>query len=134
MEVYIDKWFYTTDKCKKNSDKLYIFGDNEGRVGHGGQAIIREERNAIGISTKKSIGEYYSDDNLAENMKVINADIERVKAYAEEEGFKALVFPYQGIGTGLSSLQNYAPKTLCHLTLRLLEEFNFNNLSALKSK
>lgn len=129
----VSHW-YTIDQCRKNPDSLFIFGDNLERIGMGGQAIIREQPNAIGIATKKSISEVFTDEEYENNCKLIDEDIARVINYYNTQGFSKIVFPFQGLGTGLASLQLSAPKTLCYLTVKLLDTFQFNNLAALKSK
>jgi hypothetical protein len=125
--------YFTKDNCKKNSHLLYIFGDNEGRVGNGGQAQIRSEVNAIGIATKRSISKFWDDSELEWSKNVIDDDIKRVKEYYTELGVKALCFPKSGLGTGLSELHLRAPKTFIYLTERLLEEFGYNNFMGLKT-
>lgn len=137
METLVSKW-YSIDQCKKNPTSLFIFGDNLTRQGMGGQAMIREQDNAIGISTKKSPGmtegDFYTDSEYEENCKLIDEDIQRVKTYAEEKRYKNIVFPFAGLGTGLSAMQTVCCKTFYYLCNRLYDEFLFNNVASLKSK
>lgn len=131
---------YTPELLKANPDKLFLFGDNNTRTGKGGQAIIRDEPNAAGISTKllpKNTPEaFMSDDQLADNKAVIDSDIKKAKDRAAKEG-KTIVLPKGGFGTGLASLATKAPQTFAYLNQRLQEEFGFNNttgeLAALES-
>ena len=52
MKLFVQKWIARAD-LKQNQDRIYLFGDNVERVGHGGQAKeMRGEPNAIGIATK----------------------------------------------------------------------------------
>jgi len=99
---------------RDNPDKIYIFGDNEQRVGKGGQAIIRDEPNAFGIATKKEPnnrdGAFFTDDEFEANKKIIDEDIAKIKA----DG-RPIVFPEDGIGTGRGDLKNKAPKTYEYL-------------------
>lgn len=137
METLVSKW-YSIDQCRKNPTSIFIFGDNYNmRSGNGGQAIIRDQDNAIGICTKWNPGtedkDYFDDKDYEKIIKLIDEDINRVNMYIEEKGYKDIVFPFQGIGTGLSTMQTKAPKVFCYLTVRLLEEWKFNNISALKS-
>lgn len=125
---------FSVEQCRVNFDKIFVFGDSLARVGMGGQAIIREQINSIGIATKKSPSEYFTDGEFKENCVIIEDDINKVKAYAEQTGAKAIVFPKYGIGTGLSAMQRMCPKTFCYLTTRLIEEFSFNNIEFLQSK
>lgn len=121
---------YTPELLKANPDKLFLFGDNNTRTGKGGQAIIRDEPNAIGISTKllpKNTEEaFMSDDQLTDNKAVIDSDIKKAKEKATTEG-KTIVLPKGGFGTGLAALATKAPQTFAYLNKRLQEEFGFNN-------
>lgn len=136
IECLVSKW-YSIDQCRKNPTTLFIFGDNHQKIGMGGQAIIREQDNALGILTKKAPGkkeeDYFTDKEYKENCRLIDEDIERVDVYIDEKGYKAICFPFQGLGTGLAELQLRAPKTFCYLTIKLLDKWEFNNLGALKS-
>ena len=117
---------YTNTEVKNNPDKIYIFGDNNLRRGKGGQAIIRDHENAFGISTKKHPGrnenDYFNDRQLKRNKKIIDFDISKIK----KDG-RPIVFPKDGIGTGLAKLKEKAPETYAYLKQRLLNEFGFNN-------
>jgi hypothetical protein len=121
---------YTSELLKANPNKLFLFGDNNTRTGKGGQAIIRDEPNAIGISTKllpKNTEEaFMSDNQLADNKAVIDSDIKKAKEKAEKEG-KTIVLPKGGFGTGLAALATKAPQTFAYLNQRLQKEFGFNN-------
>jgi hypothetical protein len=134
MNVIITEKWYSCKECQLNPNMLFVFGDNERRMGMGGQAIIREEPNAIGLATKKSSAFFWSDDDLAKNKKVINQDINEIKKRYIKEGYKYLVLPKAGLGTGLSDLHRQAPRTFLYLTERLLDEFEFNNMLGLTSK
>lgn len=126
---------YNIENCKKNQTVLFVFGDNEERSGRGGQAIIREEKNAIGIATKASIREFWSDKHLDMNKQSIDADIQRVEDYFKGDPyFKAICFPKGGLGTGLSNLHIEAPKTFLYLCEALFGVFGYNNLMGLKSE
>lgn len=39
--------------CQQHPDKTFVFGDNAKRFGMGGQAVIRNEPNALGVATKR---------------------------------------------------------------------------------
>jgi hypothetical protein len=117
---------YNNKVLKDNPDKIFIFGDNSVQRGKGGQAIIRGQENAFGIPTKKlpSMSEkaFYSDSELENNKKEINEAIEKIKT----DG-RPVVFPKDGIGTGLAKLKEKAPQTYDYLNTKLLNEFGFNN-------
>ena len=117
---------YTDADVKANPDTIYVFGDNNQRTGTGGQAQIRNNPNAFGISTKlkpkNTEDAFMSDNDLESNKAVIDNDIAKIQAQN-----KPLVFPQDGFGTGLARLQEKAPETYKYLKQRLLEEFGFNN-------
>jgi hypothetical protein len=133
MKTFVTKVF-TTEQCRINFGTLFIFGDNCMREGEFGQATIRNQKNAIGLSTKYSLEEYFTDDRFGENCQIVDEDIERIKNYAKEKNFKIYCFPFYGIGTGRAQMHVKAPKTFFYLCNRLLEEFNFNNIEGLHSK
>jgi hypothetical protein len=91
---------------------LFVFGDNDKRTGKGGQAVIRDEPNTIGIRTKKAprsyLSAYYTDDEYAENIRKIGEDLDSIIKMAEDYDN---VFFIPGIGRGLAKLHVKAPKT-----------------------
>jgi len=105
---------YSVEDLRNNPNKIYIFGDNTEGWGKGGQAIVRDEPNAFGISTKDSPTQFMSDDNFEANKAKIDADIAAIKA----DG-RPIVFPEDGIGTGRADLQNKAPRTWAYLQKEL---------------
>ncbi len=127
IEVF--KGFWTVNDVRNNPNKIFIFGDNNLRYGLGGQAIIRQEPNTLGIRTKGSPNNnpssFYSDDNYEDNIARISEDKKNINKKIKE-GY-TIVFSDGGYGTGLADLKNKAPKTFDFLNKRLLEEFNFNN-------
>ena len=101
-----------------NPDVYYCFGDNDDRVGLGGQAAeMRGEKNAVGIRTKKSPGhgdsDFYKDENFDECVAKIEEDFAQVEVYLKRG--KTVVIPIEGFGTGLSELKKYAPNVLAHI-------------------
>lgn len=117
---------YTVETLRSNADKVYIFGDNNIRKGKGGQAIIRDEPNALGIRTKllpnNSDAAFMTDESYNENIIKIDEDIQAIL-----DSGKEVVFPEDGIGTGLAKLAEKAPKTFEYLNTKLSEQFDFNN-------
>lgn len=116
-----------------NPDAYYVFGDNDMRVGTGGQA--REMRgfpNAIGIRTKKSpthlIKDYYTDLEYEENIKKIIEDFQIVECQLKIGNL--VIFPLDGVGTGLAKLSQNAPKTLAFIEKTVLELFSKYGLLA----
>jgi hypothetical protein len=120
-------------ELKANPATLYLFGDNDIRKGLGGQAKeMRDEPNAIGISTKKlpARGEeaYKSDKELQENKKIITEDINKAIAEWNTGKYSKLIIPQMGVG--LAELPTRAPETYKFLQeeLKRLED----NITQLK--
>mgnify|MGYP006999672235 CR=1 FL=1 len=51
--IQVFKGFWSIEDVIKSPNKIFIYGDNDLRTGLGGQAIIRNESNTLGIRTKK---------------------------------------------------------------------------------
>ena len=97
-----------------NRDVYYLFGDNNERVGLGGQAKeMRGEPNAIGVRTKMTptsgSNAFFSDDEYDQNCKMILADM--IAAFDKRDKGHMIVIPTDGLGTGLSELPERAPRT-----------------------
>ena len=113
--VLFEDW-WTINDCESNPDALFIFGDNDLKKGMKGQAIIRNCKNSHGIPTKKfpsfANSAYYTDAELEMNkqkiMNAMNSLIDRVR----DEKYSRIIFPKDGLGTGLSKLDEKAPQTL----------------------
>lgn len=124
--VEVEDNYYTSELLKANPDKIYVFGDNNQREGKKGQASVRDEPNAMGISTKlkpsTNKDAYMTDESFDKNKEVIDSDIAKII-----ETNKTIVFPKAGLGTGLAKLKEKAPKTYAYLKQRLLQEFGFDN-------
>jgi len=109
----------------KNNPKIYyIFGDNEMRKGFGGQArTCRGKVNAIGIATKiapsMSEGSFWSDDDYDRCTKIIDKDLKLVKELLSQG--RIVIYPSDGIGTGLSALPERCPKIYQYL----VQQINF---------
>lgn len=117
---------YSAQSVSADPGRIYVFGNNVQDTGKGGQAIIRDLPNAFGIVTKMkpstSKDAYFYDTNLEANKAAIDNDIQEIK----NDG-RPVVFPKDGIGTGLAKLKEKAPKTYEYLKQRLLDEFGFDN-------
>ncbi len=104
---------------RENPDKVYLFGDNLEGKGKGGQAVVRDEPNAIGIPTKKAprrdAGAYFNDADLQANKDAIDEAFNKIPDEA------TVVIPKDGLGTGLADLANKAPKTFKYLQEKLAE-------------
>jgi hypothetical protein len=126
LKIIVQKSYWDVPELRDNPDLLYVFGDNLLRMGHGGQAIVRDEPNAIGIATKKSPREFMSDAQYNENITAIKNDIRAIIERALNENM-TIVLSYWGYGTGLAMLDKYAPKTWLFLCEILMNEFKFKN-------
>lgn len=115
----------------KDSTDLFVFGDNLQRVGKGGQAIIRDLPNSIGLVTKKEPNNnpesFFNDSELDKNQICILQDILDIK-YKQILGSQ-LVFSEGGYGTGLSKLPEFAPLTFSKLNKLLINFFHYDNLT-----
>jgi hypothetical protein len=131
MKVLYQK-FWTVNDVRANKNHLFIYGDNDWHVGEKGQAIIRNEPNAMGIPTKKipsmSKGSFYMDDELDKNQDKIDNAINKI--IIELSKYEAVVFPQDGLGTGLSKLDKCAPLTFKYLNdkLDVLKQTIINNM------
>jgi hypothetical protein len=115
MKVEIQKEWYSLEQCKANTNKLYVFGDNAMRIGNGGQAQIRPADNAYGIATKAKPmtdeASYFSDQT--DQADIIFLDIKELyDVYMGdiETEFDTIVFPADGLGTGLSEMPKRSPR------------------------
>lgn len=102
---------------RANPESLYVFGDNLERWGLGGQAYaMRGESNAVGIPTKRSPAVFLTDDDYDAVLPIWTADF-NLLAWALKAG-RTVVWPADGIGTGLAALPDRAPNLW-----KLLEQF-----------
>lgn len=106
---------YTPELLRKHPDFVFVFGDNLTRTGNGGQAIIRNETNALGLVTKR-LPSHTSDaymtgtDEDYHNVKQSFITINNYLSYGS-----TLIFPAAGLGTGLARLQTTAPDLLSYI-------------------
>lgn len=131
MNIEIVK-FYTVDLVKQNPDKIYVFGDNCYNVGNGGQAVIRGEVNSFGIVTKiapdNKVDSFFTDKEFNRFKEYVDDDIFHLTKNYNLGNYQAIVFPKDGLGTGLADLPNKAPKCFEYLNTRLREEYGFDNV------
>jgi len=125
----IYKQYIKRSDLQTNKESIFIFGDNDQRSGFGGQAKeMRGEPNAVGIRVKKypsmNANAFYKDLEYKNNIIKIDEDINNLEKLAYN---KTIVFPSNGIGTGMAKLNITAPKTFNYLTLQLKQKFNINN-------
>lgn len=113
MSVEFCKHF-SVELCRENPHKIYVFGDNLVKRGKGGQAIIRDEHNAFGIPTKRApsmhVGSFFSD-KPEEAYAVRDAIFELYHKQHRQNGRpRIVVFPADGLGTGMAQLQTRSPR------------------------
>lgn len=127
--IYIEKEWYTHEMCANNPEKIFVFGDNIMRQGTGGQAVIRPYPNTIGIATKLlptlNKNAFMSDNNITHKM-MMTEDLLKLVIILSNNPNTVIVFPYDGLGTGLSDLPNKAPQIYIHLCKILKSKFNID--------
>lgn len=117
MPVLYQKYITRAD-LRANPKVLYAFGDNEERVGRGGQAReMRGEPNAVGIATKAAPYVYWKNLDAERQNAVIDADM--APLFQAVSAGEIVVLPLDGVGSGLADLANQAPKTWAHLNARI---------------
>jgi len=118
VRVFEGQW--DVSKVRSRPNCLFVFGDNEDGVGRGGQAVIRDQPNAVGIPTKlrpyQSEDSFYSDEQIEDNKAAIDESIVEIRKKlnlknATGRKYNCLMFPEAGLGTGRSQLPRRAPKT-----------------------
>ena len=119
--------FYTEDMCRNNPDKLFIFGDNLIGKGKKGQAIIRDFPNSFGIPTKRLPS---MDDNAffgdrPDEEEALKDALKRLWML-HRKGY-TIVFPQNGIGTGLAKMDLKSPILSDRLSKWLMANFGFQN-------
>jgi hypothetical protein len=123
IRIIIDSEWFSKEKCYNNPKYLYIYGDNLLRKGGKGQAIIRTCYNSAGITTKRypsnCEGSFFLDADIDEFKEELEADISYI--FTRMPKYEALVFPKDGLGTGLAALPTTSPLCFKYLSLRLEE-------------
>lgn len=120
---------YERDDLKANRNKLFVFGDNMARKGFGGQAkACRGEPNALGIPTKwlpaTSKSSYFCDNDIGKVEPEIAHAFKMLEIHLQGGG--TVVWPADGVGTGLADLPNKAPAIHKYITNRwahLVQQF-----------
>lgn len=112
---------YTRELIKSFPDTLFVFGDNMARSGYGGQAReARGEPNAVGIPTKwaptSAPEAFFKDEDFDKVIPIIDAHFLTLHLH-----FGKVIWPEDGIGTGLAELDLRAPKIFSYIERKLLE-------------
>jgi hypothetical protein len=102
----------TRQMLRDNPKTLFVFGDNLLQAGYGGQAKeMRGEPNAMGIPTKRRPGmetdAFFTNNDYGKVVPIISDIFDRLFYHVGEGG--EVVWPEDGIGTGLAQLKQRAP-------------------------
>jgi len=112
MKVEIQEEWFSVAQCKANKNKLYVFGDNLIRAGKGGQATIRDAQNSFGIATKRlptmQHNAFFRDRD--DEFIAVMQDILNLQNELDSSKYDTVVFPKDGLGTGLSRMPETSPK------------------------
>lgn len=129
MPLIYQKRYFTED-ARRNPRVLYVFGDNVRRVGTGGQAgAMRYEPNAIGVATKYGPYETFGETpaQIIAQKKIIDDDMKPLFEHLKDGSI--VVWPADGIGTGLADLARVAPTTLEYIEQKLKALILVGNLA-----
>lgn len=122
----------SVEMCREHPDAIFVFGDNlihKGKAPGSGQAVIRDEPNAVGIPTKRlpsTKDEAYFSDKDDELQAVRDA---LAVLYTRARG-KTIVFPKDGIGTGRAKMKQKSPKAWERMNHILDAHFDIQNAGA----
>lgn len=110
--------FIGVPDVRGDRSSLWVFGDNMQGWGKKGQAIIRDEPNAVGIPTKwkpaTTSDSYFTNEDFGQVRAAIDAAFDRLRAHLRKGG--TVVFPSSGVGTGLAQLPQRAPRIHEYIT------------------
>lgn len=133
MPILFYKGWYSPELCELNPDIIFVFGDNVRRIGMGGQAIIRKQRNVYGIATKR-IGDMHRDsffrEGNEEDRKHVDQDLAGLRKLLEEG--RTVVIPVEratdriSLGLARARLPEVAPtlyQHICDTISKLADEF-----------
>jgi len=128
MPVKFEK-FYTKELLAANPRHYFVFGDNYEHKGRGGQAkACRDQPNSIGIPTKKAPNNlpasYLTDEDYAEWLGYFSEPAALLIQLLKQK--QVVIFPEDGLGTGLAKLPEKAPKIYNHINTfigELVERF-----------
>jgi hypothetical protein len=121
---------YTNDltvrKCQEFPGFVFVFGDNLAGYGTAGQACIRNEPNAFGIPTKRypsmAPGSFFTDKDC-EREHVLSA-LRELYTLGKR---RTIVFPQNGIGTGMAKMPVSSPKLFAEMNDILFKHFGIRN-------
>ena len=121
---------YSRKDLQDNPQDIYVFGDNLHASGLGGQAAAcRGEPNAFGIPTKMAPSNHpdaFLYDKYETRLDLLYRFLFNTLEQHIANG-RTVVWPEDGIGTGLADLPNKAPRIHALITRRLsaLQEYSY---------
>ncbi len=127
MPMRLHFGYFSVDGCRAVPEAVFVFGDNLERVGKGGQAVIRDCPNAVGLASKIAPRDdddaFFSDGAAAafeDELRRFDGMVgSRLRAGA------TVWWPADGIGTGLSAMPERAPglyARMCRYSRQLFED------------
>lgn len=110
---------YTANTPKENPDIVFVFGDNLQGRGKGGQAVLRDNPNVLGVPTKRypgrSQGDYFTGS--PDESRAVTNSIDEIDRLVKAG--KTVAIPVDGgqisLGTGLAELNTRAPELLSYI-------------------
>jgi len=121
-KVSIQDEYYTILDVNQNPNNIYVFGDNLIEKGCGGQAIIRYCSNSFGIPTKRLPTMDFEAFFRDRDEEFISVNL-KIKELVELSKTHTIVFPKDGIGTGLAAMPKSSPKLFQYLCDKIEEHF-----------
>lgn len=106
--------FIKREDLRAEPDTLFVFGDNLMCAGFGGQAAeMRGEPNAVGIPTKhrpdNHEASFLCDEDILNPVFMAHAGAAAIRLTNHIHHGGKVVWPADGIGTGLANLKSNAP-------------------------
>jgi len=125
--VYTYTRYWKPETCARHPRLLFIFGDNTQHRGKKGQAVIRDEPNAVGIPTKwkpsRASSAYFYDVQYIESTVAILNAVGVILRKLASSSYDGVVLPQNVWGTGLANLPQTSPKAF-ELIAQLYEDFS----------
>ena len=117
MPIVRRKWI-ARQQLRDKREWLWVFGDNVLESGLGGQAReMRGEPNAVGIPTKwapaRTATSYFTDADYERVYPMIARAFQTLNQHLMRGG--TVVWPEDGVGTGLSELPERAPAIFAYI-------------------
>lgn len=130
-KVILQKRIMVED-LQNNRDVTYVFGDNMQEHGRKGQSVYgRDQPNAVGIPTKwfpsMTPDSFFSDNDFREVVPTIDKAFNRLIVVVQTDGI--VVWPADGVGTGLAQLRTRAPMIYRRLAEHQVKLFDLGGVT-----